>query len=853
MAKEQKPFERGLITPTQTVQGGNAFDQMGKAAGDLSQVLSSKATDIAIEQAGQQGALDATQGDAPDSLMPPLTKATKAYNNAVSETEAVHMVTSAQEQIQESLLKHSDPRNFSAETPAQFRAEMTGIINGTLENARDSNRPKIQAALEKVEASAATQMLKTSIQHDNRVINNDFKNDVDSLETQLKSAFVANDEQAIQDTEQALEATFTNYGIRSEAINEQLPQIRKQLEETRQVYQVLGDYSKSISEGRDTRFLADFVENKEKLPINVYQKAAKELLTLNDTSKKLRADAAAEDNAMVQKGILNGTITNNSQIAQFTDQTPVQLIRNNTLLQQQKIKDLKDNADIVEARRNILTGHAAVIEGSTKKKLYNIATQNFFSDKGRAMNVFDARDALLGESQYNFSGMPNTPMGTDLPQVNAIYESDLLSSDPKRVANASAAYHSIVTSAKSPNSIKLSGKALSVAKVYNGAIQNGTTTAEEAAQTAINRVMNVSDAERKERDTRFKQIKESQFRSWFKDIFGTKPQDFKTDAAFGNFKDNFYSHYLNANSEQAALEASADEMRAWGTSPHFDDGAVFNNVPEKEVPETKMGYTFDNQIRVKLQAVINRNRSLRQNTNESVHTIEWENKDSNIDLNNLTDNDKVFKLLGKKEISPNLQALGMTAALGPTAVLASQIFGDVAKPRVTVDGVSSDVILIPGPDSRMGNRHTYTLGYYDKYGIPTPIPDATNQPQGVAQFSVSPISEWAPSFSDEQQEALIQQTARRFVAAQDNAEAKARQESASFLQKKFGPDNLKPFSILNYLNGYETPEFKKQVESVSKLLRQKAKNPKEQARKGITQADSVGITMPNPDTTRDNQ
>lgn len=852
MAKEQQPFERGLITPTQTVQGGNSFDQMGKAAGDLSQVLSSKATDIAIEQAGQQGAMDATQGDAPDSLMPPLTKATKAYNNAVSETEAVHMVTSAQEQIQESLLKHSDPRNFSAETPAQFRAEMTGIINGTLENARDSNRPKIQAALEKVEASAATQMLKTSIQHDNRVINNDFTNDVNTLETQLKSAFVANDEQAIQDTEQSLESTFTNYGVRSEAINQQLPQIRKQLDETRQVYQVLGDYSKSISDGRDTRFLADFVENKENLPINVYQKAAKELLTLKDTSQKLRSDAAAEDNAKVQQGILNGTITNNSQIAQFTDQTPVQLVKNNTMLQQQQMKQLKDNADIFEAQRNIQTGYSAIVPDSTKKKMFDSVRQQYESQTGKPFDIFAMKESLMGENNFPMSGLPETPMKTSVPQVNEVIQADLLSEDPTRTANAAAVYHSIATSDKAPNSIDLSGKALSVAKVYNGAIQNGTTTPEQAAQTAINRVMNVSDSERQERDTRFKQIKDSRFRSWFKDVFGAKPQDFKTDAAFGNFKDNFYSHYLNANSEQAALEATRDEMRAWGTSKYFDDGAVFNNVPEREIPETKIGYTFDNQMRVGLQDVINRNRSLRQNTNESVHTIEWENKASNIDLNNLTDNDKVFKLLGQKDISPNLQALGMSAALGPTAVLASQVFGDVAKPRVTVDGVSSDVILIPGPDSKMGKRHTYTLGYYDKFGIPTPIPDPTNQPQGVAQFSVSSISEWAPSFSDEQQESLIQQTARRFVAQQDNADIKARQESASFLQKKFGADKLRPLSILNYLNGYETPEFKQQVESVSKLLRQKAKSPKEKAREGITNADSVGITMPNPNKPQDN-
>lgn len=833
MAKEQKPFERSLLTPSQNVTGGNAFDQMGDAAGTLSTILSSKASDIAIEQAGEQGALEASEGKAPNQLMPPLTKATKAYNKAVSDTEAMHMVTSAKEQIQTSLLNYADPKNFTTESPAKFRAEMSGIIEGTLEHARDSNRAQIQASLESIEANASVQMLKQSIQHDNRVINDNFKNDVNALESQLKSDYVSNNPQAIQETEQALNKVLDDYGTRSEAINQALPQIKEQLQESKQVYQVMGDYSKAASDGFGSKFLADFVENKQQLPLNVYQKAAKELLTLQDTGKKLRQEAAAEDSAQVERGIQNGTITSKEQITEFQNQTPLQLINNIGRFERKQAQFLKDNQDILQAQKDISNGQSGIVSGQVKNKMFDTWKANYESQTGQTADLFAMAESLTGKGDFPMSGIPGVAMRTNVPKLDALMESELTSSDPQRTANAGAIYHNVVSSQQQPNAIKLSGKALSTAQVYDEAIQNGTSTPEEAAQTAIQRVMNVSDAERKQRDENFKAITSKELKKWFAEDLGAKVQDFKTDAAFTQYKDNLYSQYVNANSFEAARKATAYKMSNWSESRYFDSGVVTANAPEKQVPEANIAYTFDNQIRVGLQSVINRNRSLRK-TDEGFHTIEWDSPNKDIDFNNITDHDKVYTLLGQEPTPQGIGAFASGTGFGAGVVMEP---GHV-KPRVTVDGVSSDVFLKDDADTNLGKTRTYTLMYYDKFGIPTPIPDPTNHPKGVAQFSVSRIGDWAPSIAENQTDEQVKETARRFVSEQNKQELERQQKNASFLAKHLIPaGGVDPNTLLNYLNGDQ--EAEKKVETI---LRQRMKpGKKTKLSEDMSDSEHVGL------------
>ena len=58
MTKEQSVFQRSVLTPAKNVSVGNAFDQLGNAAGNLSTIISRTASDAAIIKAGEQGSLD---------------------------------------------------------------------------------------------------------------------------------------------------------------------------------------------------------------------------------------------------------------------------------------------------------------------------------------------------------------------------------------------------------------------------------------------------------------------------------------------------------------------------------------------------------------------------------------------------------------------------------------------------------------------------------------------------------------------------------------------------------------------------------------------------------------------------
>lgn len=839
MTKEQNVFQRSILTPAKNVSVGNAFDQLGNAAGNLSTIISRTASDAAIVKSGEQGTLDAIEGKQPKTLALPLTPATRAYNKAVSDTEARHMVNSAQKQIQQALVEHTNPASFTNETPAQFQATLSGIIQGTLDNTRDQNRADVANALEHLEAQASTKMLQHSIAYDNEKTDKEYKQDVTDLVTRRRNAAVAGDEEQVKLIDQTLDKTIEDYGIRSAAIKDAEPEVRKKIETAKEVDKVLTSFTKASSENKSAEWMNDFAQNKENLPFDVWQKAAKEILTIHSEEKNLTNDLNAQEVSQAKFGIEHGNITNYDQIAEFQNINVAQQYQLQSYLDQTLAKRAKTVGSTLEAQQHIINNQAGLIPAKIKNEMFMGTLHNIEQAKGAPATMLDMAQSMLGLNQFPVSGLPNTPLGTNVPSYDTWVSSNLTSGDPIKASQAAIAYNDIANIRNQPNMIDIKGKALSVATLYN-LLQRGDTTPEQAAMLSMNAVLDPKEPELVRRTERFnKEYNVKKLDSLFKGVFDVKNQEFKTDAAYDVFKNVFRAHYLDSSSEQAAIDATKHDMRAWGTSFYFPEGFVAQPVPEKELNITHVGFAFDNQIRVGLQNLIDRNQIARSN-GVPLDQIEWASKGEAIDVSKLSSEDKVFKPLG---VPINRQSLGVfQGAVEAVGVQGIPESVGRMRPRIKVNGVESEVFLVPGPDARLGDRLRYTYAYYDKFNNLQYLQDVENQPASVAQFSPVGLETWSPEiFEDKFQEKLKAQ-ALSIKQQQLKDEMKAIQEKAGFFGRHFGPNaptkGIPPEKVVEYLTVNKTG-----AQELQDLLRQRIQgsNNSESVRSAINKADHVGI------------
>lgn len=839
MTKEQSVFQRSILTPAKNVSVGNAFERMGNAAGNLSTILSREAADAAIIKAGEQGSLDVIEGKQPETLALPLTPATRAYNKAVSDTEARHMVNSAQKQIQEALAHYTDPRTFTNETPAEFQATLSGIIQGTLQNTRDSNRADVQNALEHLEAQSSLRMLQHSIAYDNKQINHQYDQDVSDLLQRRTNASVAGDEQQVKLIDETLNKTIEDYGIRSAAIKNIEPEVIKKVEQAQQVDGVLASFSKASSENKSSQWLADFAQNKDNLPFDVWQKAARQVSALHAEEKKLSQDINAEEVAKAKFGIEHGEITSYEQIGNFKNINVAQQYQLQSYLDATLAKQAKKVNATLEAQQRILNNQPGLISTNQVNSMFDATLHNVEKTKGAPATILDMSESLLGLNNVPVSGLPGTPLGRNVPAYDTWVSQDLTSGDPIRVAQAAIAYNSIAKIHNKPNMIDIKGKALSIASLYN-LLQRGDTTPEQAAMLASQAVLEPKDPEIERRIERYnKQFNENKINQAFKETFGFKDQAFLTDAAYDVFKKLHRAHYIDSSSEQAALDATKHDMRSWGTSFYFPTGMVSNTVPEKELNITHVGFAFDNQLRVGLQNLIDRNKVAREN-GVPLHNIEWADKSQAINVSNLTDEDKVFKPLG---VALNRQTLGAFSG-AVEAVGVQGVPMDIGKqrPRIKVDGHESEVFLVAGPDSKLGERVRYTYAYYDKFNNLQMLQDVENQPAGVAQFSPIGLEQWAPEVFEDKLQDKLKEQAIRIKQEQLKDEMKAIQEKAGFFESHFGKfaatKGVPPEKVIEYLTVNRTG-----AQEIQDLLRQRIQGPNDKAdvRSAINNADHIAI------------
>lgn len=819
MAVNQNPIARSITLPTTNVSSGSGLTQLASATSSLSQIISERLNDVAIERAALHGEQDVQNEVQPERLAPGLTKATKAYNQAVTNTEARRMVASAEQLINEALTNRKNPATFTRETPAQFKADLEGIKSGILENTRAENREHIREALDKMTASASLNMLQHSIAYENKRTKIDMQQDISRLLESRRNAAIAGDEQRVAGIDSAIDSSLADYALMNQEINQIAPYLREDIAKQRSIDAVLAGYSHAVTQGSTAHYLANLAENKQNLPFDVWQDSVKTVIGLDHQHKQLMNDINAEQVAQVNAGIQNHSIQDESDLLNFNALTVPQILTAQHNLQVEQAKTIKNGQDLIVAQQNILSGRGTWNSSDIRNKMFESSIQAMEAQTGQIATLQDMENSVLGIGEHPASGMPQTPMGTNVPAFDSVVQGKLTGGDPIATANAAMVYNDIVKVKGQPNSINITGQALAVANLFNELNQGGTTP-EEAAQQAINTVLKASEPEVAQRIDVFHKTLEkidprtgkNKLMLQFKEAFGLDPQAFGSHEAFRFFQDTYRANFISSNSEQSAFNATKYVMRAWGTSKYFDKGYVGNPVPENEVQLTKIGHAFDNQLVSNLQTFINRNNAAREaNPGLNIPLIEWANPKQAISGNE-PEQDKVFK---------------------------NMTLGN--HPRLKINGHETDVVLIPSASSRLDNRVNYLLGVYDQFNNLHPLKDPTNQVDQVARFAPQELSLWAPGIATKQVDDELKSIANRVRQKEiqaDNKELKA-------LEGRTPPWQV----VLGLASGEEYRQFirDRQANTDSGRIDQiiaalKGSKGSAVTRNEITEADNVGLS-----------
>lgn len=722
MAVNQQPMQRTVATQGNNVSTGSGLTSLANASSALSQIITEKINDVAIEQAGIQGQNDVLDNKAPEKLALPFTRATKAYNTAVANTEARRQGISATELIEESLANNTNPATFNSNSPAKLKAEIQGIKEGILQHARPETRAALSNQIDAASANALVAMLKKSIEYDNQKIKFDFNHDVTGLLEARRDAAIAGDAERVKGIDSAIDASVHDYSQMSNEIKQIAPYLKDDIARHREVDKVLSDFSQSLQDGTQAKYLSELADNKQNLPYSVWTDAVKGVVQIDQQHSRLKNDINAEQNNQIDLDIQNNKIQNADDISNnYPDVTTAQKLSKIKQLNAFQAQKIKDNSKVITAQQNILSGRPEWNTADTKNAMFKNSIQQLEQALGRPATLQEMEQSVLGTNEYPASGMPNTPMGDNVPAFDSTVSQKLTSEDPVQTADAAEVYNHMVNVKGKPNSISLTGDALAVATLFNE-INTGGISKEDAANQAITKVLKATEPQIAQRVEFFnKNLKHIDPRTGknnlmvqFKEAFGLDPQSFGANEAFKVFSDKYQNYYLTSNSQEAAFNATKYDMRAWGTSEYFDKGYVGQPVPEKEVPITQIGNAFGNQMVASLQGYINKNNTLRAEHPElGIPLVEWADPKQTI-TGKEPEQDKVFKK-----------------------------FTIGNKPRLKINGHETDVVLMPSASSRLDNRVNYLFGVYDQFNNLNPLKDVSNRVDQVARFAPTELSIWA--------------------------------------------------------------------------------------------------------------
>jgi hypothetical protein len=732
MAKEIKPIERQVLTPNVAINPGTPHTTMAEATSQLGQLAADVLTDTAAYYSGLAGEEDALKGKAPKTLGPPIGKATRAYNEAVIKTEARQLAGQGRDMIMQTYAEMSNPATFNTQTPAEFNAKVTGIMQGVLDNTRPENRGIVQAQLQEYAANAKIRMLDTAIKYDNAQTEMSFNTDLEKAQNELQEARYSQNPDLIKIAEFNRAEILKDYATINQAIADQLPAITKKLNEQDKVDRVVADFLQAYNQGQEVQYLDKLTKEKpEGYTTAEYFTAMQKVLQVENSLQATENRYNQEQFAKAHYEITSGQITNLDQLQlEYGNKVPAAnfYALSEALFRQ---KETIDSVFVVETARSYGPNEVA--------KLPNKVLNDYYVEKER--QILETINANIPEGELPLQRLTLAqraefivlPAGAPIPDFLTDLSYALKNPDPMISTDALNAYRVLFrnqgtfgTTLKGldTQADDIAQYVLAVGDVSEGGAANLIQTAQNNANDRSDSTM----VARRERLQKLYTMKDgiNVIQSTYKKTYGVLPNNANSDAHYGAFQKLFDNYFMGVanGSETVALSMTQNALRDWGKSRFGQKDALMYAPPDLAIPFANVGYWMDNQYGEALNAVLSRHEDLQT----GIARPKWM---ADIPINADTTDQQIMET----KYYPKYAAL--------------------------INGVEREVYIQSTRNTRTSSfpGEVYQFYYLDDYGVKQYLSDPNN-PLGSANWVAQTMDEYVPNAYAAIKEETFDQVAR---------------------------------------------------------------------------------------------
>lgn len=730
MAKDIPTIDRQIGTPNVPIAPSTVFAQLGEVTQKIGSLAAAKLGDIAIQQYGLAGQLDALEGSAPKNLGLPVNEATTAYNKGVILTEAQSMALKGQGMITEAYQRASDQSKFNPQTPAEFKSQATGIIEGVLENTRPEARVFVANQMQEAMVKAQSKMLGQAIDYDNKQRENQFNLDKDAAVKIYNQTLLT----GTKEEQAAAFETISSLGNAYSQIDQRIamvwPQELKKIQDQSKITLVLADYIQASDNGKGDEFISNFaIRDQPNLTQEEKINALGKLMSLRNEVESAINLTRAVDKQTLTNDIHNPSSPNYVQSQEDLESRTIykQL---SPLQQQQVLSDfvstqsarIKEEAKIAEAFKEIGLGRAGAVDKSIINNMFNRARASMEQATGEPLTLAQQFEIVKG-------------LQTNVPEFDKLMASKLTGMDPISTNEASMVYATAALKDQTPL-MNLTGDAKVIAErmttVINGQSVPGATNV-DATKNIINQVLKTTDTDIVQRTNAANTAWKKNGPAYYKAVFGRSPNSLIDNGAFEVFGEAFKNAMIKSSTEEEAARIAKDSMRAWGTDPFFEKDEVAKFPPNKELPLSAGTWAIHNQIIVGFNSIAKRyNAQIKPDDKEETRTpYKFTNELS------IPENPTQASFIERPLIYPSIFSLGDEA--GQIPYIDTPV-------EVEANGVKSTLKLKSGPFTNTDPQGglIYGLMAADKFGEYKQLEDPRNE-DGLAYIRLKDLDKLLPA------------------------------------------------------------------------------------------------------------
>ena len=761
--REIPTIERQVQTPNLQVKPNTAFAAIGEATSELGFLLANKLQDQAIYQSGIAGQVAADEGRAPKTLLPPITKASAAYNEALINTESRNLATKGRELMLAAYTEQSNPASFNNLTPAAINASLDGIQQGILDSTRPENRALVKNALTETASKIRVKVLDDAIAYDNKQTEMLFTRDTESLIKDLEEAILTENHTQEQFVRAQLAQVINDYGTINQQIKNKTPDIIKKIEDKAIITREVGRFLTAQEEGRADQYLSNFAQE-EHAQLTTEQKytALSKMIEVKNT-----VDSATNQTRATAKQILINDIddpfapTHITSLEQLQSRPAFEIL--SPLQQEQTISHfinsqkatINKQAKYAEAYKEISLGRAGAVDKSTINDLFTDARTAAENELGRPLSLGEQFDIV-------------TSLQTNVPDFDRLMNSKFTSMDVQATTEAAQLYSTLRLSNQT-NLLNLTGDAAVVAEKMATLLNGTAVPQEDSVKQVMNAVLKKSDPIIAERNAAATKLWDAKGPSMYKSVFGVAPDPFADNGAYKVFQEQFLAAFANGATQDEAARIARDGMREWGDDPFFVPGTIGQFPPSQELPLSQNTQAVRNQIIVGVDSIIAaNNKGISPDKGalpiRFVGTVNIPDKMSQEDFVYKSLDIPATPKLSQQLMSAGLPGFGGAAAIGEIA----QDWLSGAPPiMIEVNGVKSDLRLISSPQTKAAGRAGLVYGVFakDKFGIYQQLSDPRNE-DGLAYIVLRDLDAIAPELFEGRGDERLMDTFKRARDAQ---------------------------------------------------------------------------------------